>query len=335
MVEPREWLIRKDGYFYRPNCAGYTTSKFEAGRYTKSEAEREAAVEPWHMKAIHQDDVEDDPVSSRVRMDGEKIAALKDENERLTRERDHHSDLREQYLAEAERALAERAGGVKVKALEWYEAKALGGGRKSVAQDCFGNEFARIDLTYHTAIEVEEFKAERERDYERRILSALEQAAPAFEHNATNDQIAAVMLQHGNEDQRREALAYAGIAAPEGQQEAVSLPPYGKMPFDELGRDVSEAGIGVRRDFDFGETYPGHVMTGINFNSLNRIVSKYATRPSEQAVTADWQRVDDALVSCAGLLKTLCRNEIGETAAAELEYVRFALKAAMEAGRHG
>lgn len=74
--EPREYLIRKGGYYYRPNCSGYTTSKFEAGRYTKAEAEREAAVEPWHMSAIHQDDVEDDPVSSRVRMDTARIEAL-------------------------------------------------------------------------------------------------------------------------------------------------------------------------------------------------------------------------------------------------------------------
>lgn len=100
--EPCEWLIRKDGYYYRPNCRGYTTSKFEAGRYTKSMAEAEAAVEPWHMKAIHQDDVEDDPVSSRVRMDAARIAELEAENARLTKERDeweiwarqHHSDLR-------------------------------------------------------------------------------------------------------------------------------------------------------------------------------------------------------------------------------------------------
>jgi hypothetical protein len=43
-----------------------------------------------------------------------------------------------------------------------------------------------------------------------------------------------------------------------------------------------------------------------------------------QAV-ADWQRIDDALVSCAGLLRTLCKDEIGDTAAAELEYVRSVL----------
>ncbi len=81
--EPREYLIRKGGYYYRPNCSGYTTSKFEAGRYTKAEAEREAAVEPWHMSAIHQDDVVDDPVSSRVRMDTARIEALEAENARL------------------------------------------------------------------------------------------------------------------------------------------------------------------------------------------------------------------------------------------------------------
>jgi hypothetical protein len=32
------YLIRKSGYFYRPNAQGYTTSKAEAGRYTLAEA---------------------------------------------------------------------------------------------------------------------------------------------------------------------------------------------------------------------------------------------------------------------------------------------------------
>ncbi|MER9911650.1 hypothetical protein NKJ71_13555 [Mesorhizobium sp. M0050] len=54
-----EWLIRKGGYFYRANWCGYTTVKAEAGRYTEAEALREAQVEPWHMSAIHQDDVQD------------------------------------------------------------------------------------------------------------------------------------------------------------------------------------------------------------------------------------------------------------------------------------
>lgn len=54
-----------------------------------------------------------------------------------------------------------------------------------------------------------------------------------------------------------------------------------------------------------------------------RILSALEPDAPEGAQEAvDWQRVDDALVSCAGLLKVLCRDEIGDTAAAELEYVR-------------
>ena len=57
-----------------------------------------------------------------------------------------------------------------------------------------------------------------------------------------------------------------------------SLPSYGSLSFDALGRDVREAQIGARVDYDFDTTYyKGHQpVSGINFNSLNRIVSKYA-----------------------------------------------------------
>lgn len=72
-----EWLIRKGGYFYRPNFCGYTTSKHEAGRYTKEDAEREARVEPWHMKAIHESEWPDD-VASRASPTVEKVEALSD-----------------------------------------------------------------------------------------------------------------------------------------------------------------------------------------------------------------------------------------------------------------
>jgi hypothetical protein len=39
MSETR-FLIRKNGYFYRPDSAGYTTSKADAGRYTLEEAHK-------------------------------------------------------------------------------------------------------------------------------------------------------------------------------------------------------------------------------------------------------------------------------------------------------
>lgn len=36
--EDARYLIRKGGYYYRPNAQGYTTGKAEAGRYTLEEA---------------------------------------------------------------------------------------------------------------------------------------------------------------------------------------------------------------------------------------------------------------------------------------------------------
>lgn len=60
MSDEAKYLVKKDGYFYRPNAQGYTQFKFDAGRYTKAEAEAHAAVEPWHMSAVHEDDVPDE-----------------------------------------------------------------------------------------------------------------------------------------------------------------------------------------------------------------------------------------------------------------------------------
>ena len=65
MSETLDHLIKKGSYFYRPNKAGYTGFKFDAGRYTKADAEAEASVEPWHMKALHQDSVPDDTAPDR------------------------------------------------------------------------------------------------------------------------------------------------------------------------------------------------------------------------------------------------------------------------------
>ncbi len=36
--QPREYLIRKGGFFYRPNAQGYTSSVHEAGLFTEAEA---------------------------------------------------------------------------------------------------------------------------------------------------------------------------------------------------------------------------------------------------------------------------------------------------------
>ena len=76
----RTWLIRKDGYFYRPNKSGYTTSKAEAGRYNEADAKRECEIEPWHMKAIHENEWPDDPVSKDI---NDKVARLIAENASL------------------------------------------------------------------------------------------------------------------------------------------------------------------------------------------------------------------------------------------------------------
>ncbi len=88
MGEAREYLIRKDGYFYRPNSRGYTTSKFEAGRYTKADAEAEAAVEPWHMSAVHQDDVPDDAPSRSIKDKDAEIEKLLREIHEARQQRD-------------------------------------------------------------------------------------------------------------------------------------------------------------------------------------------------------------------------------------------------------
>jgi R67 dihydrofolate reductase. len=52
--------------------------------------------------------------------------------------------------------------------------------------------------------------------------------------------------------------------------------------------------------------------------------------PEALAQAIDWTRIDDALISCARLLKTLCRDNIGDTAASELEYARSVIAALSE-----
>lgn len=45
MADEADWVICKRGYFYRPDRRGYTSSLSEAGRYTREDAEAEAAIE--------------------------------------------------------------------------------------------------------------------------------------------------------------------------------------------------------------------------------------------------------------------------------------------------
>jgi hypothetical protein len=55
-------------------------------------------------------------------------------------------------------------------------------------------------------------------------------------------------------------------------------------------------------------------------DAINKRIAPVQTAAVDGEV--DWKRVDDALVSCAGLLRALCKDEIGDTCATELEYVR-------------
>jgi hypothetical protein len=49
----KDWLIRKNGLFYRPDRSGYTADVIYAGLYTEDEAKAEAHKEPHTMSAVH------------------------------------------------------------------------------------------------------------------------------------------------------------------------------------------------------------------------------------------------------------------------------------------
>lgn len=63
---PNRYLIRKQGYFYRPNSHGYTQEKHAAGRYTLADAEKithpNGPDGPRDgMSFVHESEVPDDP----------------------------------------------------------------------------------------------------------------------------------------------------------------------------------------------------------------------------------------------------------------------------------
>jgi hypothetical protein len=53
MSDAAEWLIKKRGYYYRADKAGYTARLEDAGLYTEADAKAEARIEPEVMSAHH------------------------------------------------------------------------------------------------------------------------------------------------------------------------------------------------------------------------------------------------------------------------------------------
>ena len=84
-AERPAYLIRKNGFWYRPNCCGYTASAIQAGRYTMAEAEKfthpNGPDGPRDgMTFIHEDDVTCADYKA-YRTQAERIAELEAERE--------------------------------------------------------------------------------------------------------------------------------------------------------------------------------------------------------------------------------------------------------------
>jgi hypothetical protein len=103
----KDWVIRKNGYFYRQNRAGYAASVVEAGRFTEAEAKAEATVE-GSITAHHIT---------------EFAPSMKDEYERLASLsnwlRDYADDLgpyESRHLMAASQAIAEQCATISLSA---------------------------------------------------------------------------------------------------------------------------------------------------------------------------------------------------------------------------
>lgn len=267
----------------------------------------------------------------------EQIAALKTENERLMKTladmEAKKISLQDDALPKwinraeaAERALAERPRGVKVKSLEWdrrsvdgsteyadsllgeYQVWAIGGS---------GYFYRKAFATGQPAGDtIETAKAAAQADYERRIRSALEPAAPervpaltqvgwAYQDkkwDADRWHVCGWEKPREHEGRRVEPIYIVEPAAPEGRQDDDRI----RREMDEILRKQSE------RDIPFVPS----------------------TRPAEQAVTEEWREIKQHVQP---------RIADGYTAVAISKpgywFVKgpgpaAALKAAMEAGRH-
>lgn len=72
----REWLLRKNGYFYRPHSAGYTALKDEAGRYSEAEARRHCGTAQG-VDMVHESQVPDTfGIPDELQELGRELAAL-------------------------------------------------------------------------------------------------------------------------------------------------------------------------------------------------------------------------------------------------------------------
>ena len=60
------WLIKKGNYYYRPNWSGYTVTKLDAGRYTRTQAENEQRIEPENFTIEAAPETEPDGIAREM-----------------------------------------------------------------------------------------------------------------------------------------------------------------------------------------------------------------------------------------------------------------------------
>lgn len=177
-ADDRVWLIRKRGYFYRPNFAGYACCKAEAGRYTKAEADAEVANEPASVKAIHQDDV---LARATPRPEASDASDIVEEPAVI-------AALRALRAADALSCLAGEGWRPKVKPLDWAHNGKTGAdtpfgmyevGTRHREPSIFVLLLGGGEVSEHNS--PKEAKAAAQADFDHRILSALDLPAPSAE----------------------------------------------------------------------------------------------------------------------------------------------------------
>lgn len=62
------WLIKKHGLYYRPNWHGYINDAAQAGRYTRTQANREAAIEPESFVIVPAPECDPEKFEAEVRV---------------------------------------------------------------------------------------------------------------------------------------------------------------------------------------------------------------------------------------------------------------------------